>query len=891
MKHILKYATLAFLTLIILSTITALPTQAINTKTANAIIVKEIKTSRDAWGTIYNNMTFYVDIVLDITSDIRGPKLTIAMIYETEGAITQYQLNATRVGTTFTYRVWFHITGGLLKAYESTSGGDINYNAPISIEPNVTLKDSDKLTFVAYGKQVTLTYTHTSPSITPTITEIVATDTIVNFTGWKLIAPDLNKDPLSADIYENMKVAISDGISPPLELTNVTFTETGDNTGEFEIKGWVTVSHNVSKFFEVDVGEKLILNFTIPKYYDAPSDEVDHYAVELSVVAAPTVTITTDRVEIPLSPKPAKPASADGGVVLYINVTDYSVTGDEVKVTLKAYTRGQEIINGTVAEHLYCDVNRNPLTEISGETGEANVTLTRISGTYTFTGQVVLNTSILNEPKYIGGWLLITYRGAEKKLYFKVYSASLSTNATNVKYGDVVEVKLYDPEMNLNTTAKDKVNVSVSGADQDYITLTETGENTGIFVADIRIGVNITGVDPGATFSISYTDERSPRTPETAEEFLTDSYTLTYKILSFVGSVKTDKTTYGPYETVTIIINDWDANRDPTDKDTIPRDKIYIIIGAKQRHPPSDAEETDVNTGVFEVEVTPEYLYKEATGETPTTLKEAAKYLLQVGEILVMYADDYTPEGPKVLQTSFRFESYDPQIITDKSAYNIGDKMNITIVDPDANVNSEVIDSVTVILKSTSYPVGTEVTLYETDVDTGVFTGTVIVSDTQVGAGYIYAKFGDIITIEYTDELPADFGVTGEAKTFTHTVRVGVVVEKPIRPQAPAFVEPTTGTPVTPTVGKSVMIKIPLTNVGTLKETFTVVMIIRDVTGAAIYISMASLPLGGGETAEIGFTYTPTAAGTYTIEVHIIKSLADWTPVGESLTATMTVSE
>jgi len=93
------------------------------------------------------------------------------------------------------------------------------------------------------------------------------------------------------------------------------------------------------------------------------------------------------------------------------------------------------------------------------------------------------------------------------------------------------------------------------------------------------------------------------------------------------------------------------------------------------------------------------------------------------------------------------------------------------------------------------------------------------------------------------------------------------------------------------TVGKSVMIKIPLTNIGTLKETFTVVMIIRDTTGAAIYISMASLPLGGGETAEIGFTYTPTAAGTYTIEVHIIKSLADWTPVGESLTATMTVSE
>ena len=888
MKHILKYATLAFLTLIILSTITALPTQALSTKTANAYIVKEIKTSRDAWGTIYFNQTFYVDVVLDVTSEIPGPKMSIAMVY----GGTTYELNATRIGTTYTYRVWLNITDtGELHVYEAdpTTG---KISTEETITPRPTLEEGDSLTFIAYGKQVTLTVSHQTPTIKALITEIIESANIINVTDWELTAPDLNYGPLTLDNYtdaKNISVYIyKEGATPPSTPTfSVEAYETDTNSGVFKLKGWHKVTTNISDVFGVSAGDTLILNFTVPIYPDA--SKYDSVIVKLSVVKVPTVTITTDRKEIPLSPVPVKD---EGGVVLYINVTDYSVTGTTTTIDLRMYTRGGVPVNASKvpANELYYDASRSPLT-FEASTGILELTLTRIGDTHTFGGQVVINTSILDKPEYIGGWLLLNYSGTTSKLYLKVYSASLSTNATTVKYGDVIEIKLYDLERNLNTTAKDKVNVTVDGADQTYITLTETDVNTGIFIADITIGVNITGVLPGASFSVSYTDERSPRTPETAEKFLTDSYTLTYSVQSFVGSVKTDKTTYGPYETVTIIINDWDANRDPTSKDTISKDKIYIIIGAKQIHPPDDAVETDVNTGAFEVEVTPDYLYKEATGETPATLKDAAKYLLQAGNILVMYSDDYTPEGPKVLQTSFSYESYDPQIITDKKAYNIGDKMNITIVDPDANVNSDTIDSVTVILKSTSYPVGTEVTLYETDVDTGVFTGTVIVSDTQVGAGYIYAKFGDIITIEYTDELPADFGVTGEAKTFTHTVRVGVVVEKPIKPQTPSFVEPTTGTPVTPTVGKSVMIKIPLTNVGTLKETFTVVMIIRDTTGAAIYISMASLPLGGGETAEIGFTYTPTAAGTYTIEVHIIKSLADWTPVGESLTATMTVTE
>jgi len=100
-------------------------------------------------------------------------------------------------------------------------------------------------------------------------------------------------------------------------------------------------------------------------------------------------------------------------------------------------------------------------------------------------------------------------------------------------------------------------------------------------------------------------------------------------------------------------------------------------------------------------------------------------------------------------------------IETDKDVYKVGDTIKITVRDPSANVNGFLIDAITVILKSTSYPVGTEVTLYETDVDTGVFTGTVIISDTQIGPGYIYTKPGDEILIVYG-------GITHKVRVASH---------------------------------------------------------------------------------------------------------------------------
>ena len=870
MRSIVKYMSIAVITVVLLSTLAMIPL----TTSAQSIVVKNVITSRDAWGTLYKNMWVKVDINLDITSEIPGSTMSIILIYTPSGGSpTYYVVNASRVGTTLTYRLWLYVAAnGTL--YVDTDKNLANGYETVS--PTIVLSDGDTVTISAYGKQDSLTFKAQSASITASATEILESAKDLNVTGWKISAPDLNFDPEALDNYTTITVNVYTESDPSTKVSDtVKINETDVNSGEFTVYGDIDISS-----LTLSADDYLIANFTIPMYKGASGSDVYYVAAKLSIVKVPTVTITTDRPDVPLS-------ASTNPVDIKVKVVDKSTTASSVPLYVTVYMR-----NGTAANVVGLFVNTSVSTAYVFSNGTAKYMLSQVE-TSTYEGWIQINTSKLTNPIFINGWVLLNYSGSTKKLYLKVHPASLSVNVTSVKYGDVVEIKVVDPEMNLNASGVDSLNVSVDGANEKSIKLTETGSNTGIFIADIVIGQNITGVNPGGSFTISYTDERSPRTPGTANSFLTDTYSQTITIKEFVGTITTNKKVYGPYESITITITDPDANVNPTTNDTISADKILIVVAGNQFNPSSGAVETGPSTGVFELTLTPEDLYCGATGNTTVTDRIAmAQYLVKAGEIIVMYEDEHTPAGPKLIQTTFRFTSYDARFASpaDGAAFNVGDKINITVVNPDANYDPDTIQSVTVHVASTTWPIGTDVTLYETGPDTGVFTGTIAISDSQVAPGYIYAKLGDEIKISYTDPLPADYATTGQSKTFTVTVHVGVTVEKPIKPQTVSFVNPMTGASMTPKVGKMVLVKVPLTNTAPYKVTFTAIMIVRDSSGAAVYIAATSIPLGANESGSVSFGWVPSSTGEYTIQVLILKSLAQWTPLGSSITTTVTVS-
>jgi len=59
--------------------------------------------------------------------------------------------------------------------------------------------------------------------------------------------------------------------------------------------------------------------------------------------------------------------------------------------------------------------------------------------------------------------------------------------------------------------------------------------------------------------------------------------------------------------------------------------------------------------------------------------------------------------------------------------------------------------------------------------------------------------------------------------------------------------------------------------------------------GVAVARFAASFTLGAGASTEQAFGWTPIVSGSHTVEVYIVRSLADRTPVGEPATFTVFV--
>jgi len=803
--------------------------------------------------TIYNNTLFYIRV--DIwTTGTPPDNITLAMYASSVGYM--YQVNATRIGNTLSYRANFTIVDKELKYCKGTC---------TSFTPAIYLDVNDYIEFYVGDKTLKLVYTPTEPKVTPNVNEIITPTTLRDLKDWIIEAPDLNADPETAEtlqyVISNVPIRyiVADvyvGTSYKSTI-KVYASETGKNTGIFK----VTSSDPLP---DIAAGNTVTFKFYIPK--DPGSDAYNWtVTVQLPVVAPPPISIATDRDEIPLS---VVPLISHVNVSLGITITDTSLQG------APTYAPGASTLT----------------------TGEFNVTVYNISGkpakiipklvgsvysvdTGVYKAWVEINTSQL-KPDYINGWVKITYNASDKKLYtktlpLKTYPAGLYVNDSNVveaKYGDVVILKLVDMEWNLNASKKDRATITV-GSYTFY--LDETGPNTGVFTGKITVagvtngGGNVT-ISPGASLTIPYVDQRSPLTTPDMKSFLTDSYSVKIVAKTFIASVTTDKTTYGPWDTVKITVKDPDRNQNLTKAES-----VTILI----RKPDGDfykatATETGKNTGVFVADV-------------PLSALGSAEDVLLMRETTIIFRDDISPEGVSLVQTKITVVSWDGIIATDKNAYNLGEKIKINVTDPDANTTTG-IDMIKVKVTSTTDPVGVYVTLVETGPNTGVFTGEVLVSDTNIETGYILAHLGDEITITYVDPYPANYA--GKSATFTKVVRVGVPVEKPIVPSEARFVDPFTGQPVTPTVGKTVGIDVTLSNTGPVKTSFTVLLIVRDATGAAVSILWQRVTLSPGDVGGAGFTFTLTAAGDYTIEVYVIKSLADWTPMGTALTATLTVS-
>ncbi|MEM4609135.1 MAG: hypothetical protein QXI57_05820 [Candidatus Methanomethylicaceae archaeon] len=716
-------------------------------------------------------------------------------------------------------------------------------------------------------KAETISTLSTTPASITSDKDMYKADAKVKLT---LTAPDLNDDTVNINFFQisipggnatiqdinatmgeqtvgKLTIKVNGLLARGKDPQTLIFIETGENTGVF------TASLDLSKIYN-NANETLKNGDIVDvSYYDCINKVTTSVRFTIGVAAA---SISLDRDTYPLP--------YEGNVKVYITVKDSEA--NKSPTTIESGTAYLDVYNYTGG---LVKSNSVPLTETGPDTG-------------IFSGSIVLdNTTVVNtnDPALINGWIIAKYvdpasgKNITYTARFVATDASISVDKTSVKAGDKLEITVIDPDRNIDSKTKDSVtvNVEIDGITPPQpITLTETDVNTGVFKATITIGSGDYIVRPGKTIKFTYSD-KTPSYITPATGYVTVTRTTSVKFATHTGTLSIDKTEYGLGSTMTVTLIDPDLNTDITSIQSI---NVTLRVPGYPDTPIKLTEE-NVSSSVF----TGSYTWSATdTGLIGKTFQ-------------IIYRDDADATGKVAFAiVTGTIKSWDAEISFDKAYYNIGDMIEITVKDPDANRDPSIIEQITVQVMSTSDPIGQTITCVETGANTGIFKGRIqIVSAYETGK--LYVKIGDTITVQYKDDLPADYAITGKSKTFTATAIVGVPIERPVPASAQKFVDPVTGAEkVSGKVGETIMLQASVKNVDVVDRPFTAIFKVKDAAGVTIFISWITGTLAPGQELSPAVSWTPGMAGSYTIEVLVIKSIAEPTPFSDTISKTFTVT-
>jgi len=214
--------------------------------------------------------------------------------------------------------------------------------------------------------------------------------------------------------------------------------------------------------------------------------------------------------------------------------------------------------------------------------------------------------------------------------------------------------------------------------------------------------------------------------------------------------------------------------------------------------------------------------------------------------------------------------------------YLVGESAKIQVLDADMNLNPEAVDRITVEISSDSDIAGILVDALETKEDSGLFQAVISFTQNSVSSGNrLYAIPGDSIYSKYEDNtLPSphsildDLDIQAEAKLDS-----GIPPIQRIS-QVVAFISDSFGVQILePTINQQLQIVGIITNNQNYDQTFSYIIQVKDQDGIVISLSWIQGELASNQSLDLSQSWTPTAAGNYSIETFVWNSLEDQTPL------------
>ncbi len=308
-------------------------------------------------------------------------------------------------------------------------------------------------------------------------------------------------------------------------------------------------------------------------------------------------------------------------------------------------------------------------------------------------------------------------------------------------YNDTAEILLLNMELNRNSDKIEYVDVKVSTNHSKgfRLELKETRTNSGVFKGTVNFGrpskssKNIAKVSGNDSITVSF--KNSSDKSDTAECYAAWS--------PQDGQITLDREEYsGIASPVEITLTDWDIAEDTSRKE---KAKVIARLKGAAKGVPVILNETSTKSGIFTGTI-----YINGDDRKQTSINLNPKDILEV-----VYTDRDTTTGAEAQRIASAVWTgvSKAELTLDKTSYNgYGSVMTISVKDPDYNKRKTLQEKVKVLVKTSKGNTNKTYYLEETGVDTGVFTGSLMLSKDAADIGRIQVADSDEITVLFIDK-------------------------------------------------------------------------------------------------------------------------------------------
>jgi len=751
-----------------------------------------------------------------------------------------------------------------------------------------------------------------------------------------IVDPDLNQDSAVRDTYQNSSTTFSVKIiksgstveTEPFGADMIIIETTPDSgifVGTFSVPDRKGADMEITYYESKDAGSSAV------NFFDEATVTSNSGSISLDKSVYPVPFVAND---LYTGAGGTTGQSEVGKIVAWITVEDSDYTGDTLTTgtTTAAGTILVKLIEGSTTSTCFT-AGSTSARDASGAVMEELGPLAEIEiGTSAYeVSMTIQNTQdcgSVNKTPSSGDILQVEYvdtandSGGTSTSYdsstFDLRTGSLSVDKDVYVLGSDVVITLTDPDLNLDSTSSESYAMTILEWDSDASSSTllndseftnnpssleETGDDTGVFQTVTTLPqaeLDGTTIDYGEAVVLTYVDTGLSGEDEYTDDTLdVEAY---FSISNFGALVELDKAVYNWTDTVYFTITSPDHNVNSAAEETIGTSSLPIQVTTRSGKMCTTgdktyfADESGIDTGVFGGEVQLTGYNKAVQSGTPsktttcgTTFDGGSiKTAGQTDGVSVSY--EYNDAQVVVASASIIWNV--AEITFDTSAASAGGSAVITVVDADENINDEIIDSFTAAVFSDSDNGGFNLTMNETNENTGVFEGTVFfTSDLATSGTNLRVAEGDTVTAEFEDKsLPEPYTDT-DTLTIAATLTIGTAFPPLERAPAanPRVVDAFGSSVAEVSVDQQVQIAADVSNGQSGDQEFAYLVQVQDSDGVTVSLAWITGSLTAGQSMSPALSWTPSTSGSYTATVFVWESVDNPTALSPTVSVDIDV--